>query len=213
MVSPSLPSASWPSKPTSYTDKALTGAQPGVVADVLLQWIYDRVGGSRRIPVVYFHFFPFLGFSEFQRFETLVDRNYIKHNFKLLNQQIQLNNQLLDNYRFEREMLRKYPKTNFPPLAPILNTSPPPPMVELTVTGADIVEKSGLRWADRVLRNHSARDRLLAWVYDQACQGSNPVYIQGFLQDPQSIIEGHFIPAEDAGAAAMYLWSRILWRF
>lgn len=89
---------------------------------------------------------------------------------------------------------------------------PPPrlPHVQLTATGAARAEHARQRWENRVHRDRAARNALLAWLHAQRATPQGPVPLAGFLHAPQSVIDGHFLTADDLAAAAGYLYQKSL---
>lgn len=143
-------------------------AQPALVADVLLQWIYAQAGGADAALVTLIDFYPDVKWPAIDK----ACRN--------------LEDQKLITVSWNRGL----------------------PYIRPTADGISRAEQSYRRWTDRTFRNRAARDRLLAWLYDEQGNQQAYIHISKFFYSSESIVEGYFLSSDDVDAAVRYLSGR-----
>lgn len=202
--------------------RAVLATHPELEADILLQWIYARAHGNRSGLVtcfdLLFNLTPNISHPAVTR---LVEHGYIKYSWELFQQVEAMNRQAIaDHQRFDLEQRRlhdehqrrmaqtnKYwvisPYISMLPLVPI--PYPPGPDLRLTKEGIIKAEYASAAWADRVVRNRTARGHLLRWLYEVAHEEQQGRYLDQFLESRYCIAYGHFFTRGDAESALAFL--------
>jgi hypothetical protein len=166
--------------PSPPNEAELLGTHPELLADVLLQLIYDAVQP---------HCQP--GLSD--RPAVAVPRPQVAP--ALHPGVIQSALLLLESRGYIQPSLPAVGDTRGKSLA----------KVQLTVQGAAHVVQARSVMTNRIRRSQVTRDALLAWMYDQRAHPQGAVHVDNFFRGPQSAFNGQFFSLSDVDDAASYL--------